>query len=83
MENGVVVFHDPVPLPDGTPVLVEAVSPGSAAFWENCSLEELARRQHVSPPLSDEEMLGGWPQDEIADGLEEAVKSWRELEKVQ
>jgi len=49
------------------------------------SLEELARRQGVSLPQPSEEMLGGWPEDELDDGFEDEVASWRkrELEQTQ
>jgi hypothetical protein len=80
IENGVVVFPEPVPLPNGTAVRVEAVGPHAADFWESCSLDELARRQGVSVPRSIQEVLGGWPEDEINDGFEKAVASWRERE---
>jgi len=45
----------------------------------------LARRQGVSVLESPEEMLGGWPDDELDDGFENVVASWREreLERVQ
>jgi hypothetical protein len=71
--------------PDGTQVSVEAVVPPGVDFWESCSLEELARRQGVSLPQPSEEMLGGWPEDELDDGFEDEVASWRkrELEQTQ
>jgi hypothetical protein len=85
IENGVVVFAEPVPLAAGTEVRVEAVAPPGADFWESCSLEQLTRRQRVSARESPEEMLGGWPDDELDDGFENVVASWRkrELEQVQ
>jgi hypothetical protein len=80
IENGVVVFTEPVPLTTGTEVRVEAVAPPAADFWESCSLDELACRQRVSVFESPEEMLGGWPDDELDDEFENAVASWRERE---
>jgi hypothetical protein len=80
IENGVVVFPEPVPLPNGTAVRVEALVAGVADFWRSCSLDELARQQGVSVPRSTEEMLGGWPDDELDDGFEDVVSSWRESE---
>ena len=80
IENGVVVFGEPVPLPNGTPVRVEAVPGATAGFWECLSLEELARRQRVRQAESAEEVLGGWPADELEDGFEAAVRSWRQSE---
>jgi hypothetical protein len=79
IENGVVVFRQPVPLPNGTEVRVEPV-PAPGSFWESCSLEELALRQGVSQPGLADEMLGGWPTEELDDGFETAVASWRERE---
>ncbi len=52
MENGVVVFGNPVPLPDGTAVQVQAIGPSPGGFWESCSLAELAERQGVAVPDS-------------------------------
>ncbi len=80
VENGVVIFREPVPLPNGTAVRVEAVVPQPPDFWESSSLDELARCQGLSVPSSIEEMLGGWPDDEINDGFENVVVSWREHE---
>jgi hypothetical protein len=80
IENGVVVFAEPVPLTAGTEVRVEAVALPTADFWESCSLDELARRQRVSALESLEEMLGGWPDDELDDGFENVVAAWRERE---
>ncbi len=83
IENGVVVFREPVPLPNGTPVRVEPVRPATAEFWESCALDELTLRQGVGRPTSVEEMVGGWPDDEIDDGFEKAVAAWREHELAQ
>jgi hypothetical protein len=80
VENGVVVFAEPLPLAAGTEVRVEAVAPPAADFWESCSLDELARRQGVSLDSPPEEVLGGWPDDELDDGFENEVASWRERE---
>jgi hypothetical protein len=80
MENGVVVFREPVPLANGTAVTVEPVATSIADFWESCSVDELARRQGVPVPTASDEMLGGWPEDELDDGFENVVASWRERE---
>jgi hypothetical protein len=80
IENGVVVFIEPVPLANGTAVRVEAIAPPGMDFWESCSLNELARRQGVAVPRSTKEMLGGWPEDELEDGFEDVVGSWRTSE---
>ncbi|HQU44590.1 MAG TPA: hypothetical protein PK867_17355 [Pirellulales bacterium] len=58
VENGGVVFQNPLPLPDGTPVRVESLAvPG---FWESPSIDDLARQQGVPALSTLEELLGGW-----------------------
>ena len=79
IEKGMVVFDQPPPLPDGTPVLVEAMAP-VPEFWRPASLDELARRQGVSAAGSLEDLLGGWPADELNDEFEEEYLGWRERE---
>jgi hypothetical protein len=80
IENGVVVFREPVPLPNGTKVRVEPLVIPSTSFWESCSLAELAVRQGIALPRSPEEMFGGWPDDELDDGFENTIHAWRERE---
>lgn len=76
IEKGMVVVDEPLPLPDGTPVLVEPIAtPGD--FWQAYSLDELARRQGVSAPTTVEDLLGGWPAEERDDDFEQAFRSWR------
>ena len=48
VEKGMVVLDQPLPLPDGTPVLVEPIPIASGVFWQSFSLDELAQRQGVS-----------------------------------
>jgi hypothetical protein len=79
IENGIVVFDEPISLPDGTEVRVE-VAPSTPGFWQSCSLEELACRQGVLPPKDEEELLGGWPAEERNDGFEDALTRWRQAE---
>ena len=43
IHEGVVVFSQPVPLPEGTRVRVEP----SSGFWQNKSLDELALEQPI------------------------------------
>src|SRR5262245_54725523 len=38
-------------------------------FWRRISLEELARQQGVQPVERIEDLLGGWPEDQIDDGF--------------
>jgi hypothetical protein len=78
IEKGMVVLDRPLPLPDGTPVRVEPIAP--ADFWRSVSLDELANRQGVSEPGLVEDLLGGWPADELNDEFEGAFRRWREGE---
>ena len=52
------------------------VIPGE--FWSGPNLEELARSQNVRPVKQLEQILGGWPEDELQDGFEEELARWRE-----
>ncbi len=78
IENGVVVFREPVPLPNGTAVRVEATELQPADFWESCSLDELVRCQGVGAPEATDDVQGGWPTDELDDGFENVVRLGRE-----
>ncbi|HYO12308.1 MAG TPA: hypothetical protein VE685_03820 [Thermoanaerobaculia bacterium] len=49
-------------------------------FWERRSVEELARLQGTGPVESIEDLMGGWPPEEVDDGFEEAVLRWRRSE---
>ncbi len=79
IEKGMVVLDQPLPLPDGTQVRVEAMAP-VPHFWQSASLDELARRQGVSAAGSLEDLLGGWPADELNYEFEEFYLGWRERE---
>ena len=81
IEKGMVVLDQPLPLPDGTPVRVEAISPVASDFWRSYSLDELARRQKTPALWSVEELLGGWPKDELHDDFEESFHDWRQRER--
>lgn len=52
------------------------VIPGE--FWSGPSLEELARMQNVRPVERLEEVVGGWPTEELQDGFEEELVRWRQ-----
>jgi hypothetical protein len=52
--------------------------PPITEFWRRASLEDLARRQGVRPVEHLEELLGGWPEDEVNDGFEVALEHWRQ-----
>lgn len=80
IQNGVVVFNEPVSLPNGTPVRVEAIGSAPVDFWKGATLEELATQQGVVAPNADEDAGGGWPEDELADGFENEVVRWRRRE---
>jgi hypothetical protein len=80
IEKGLVVLDQPLPLPDGTPVRVEAIAPVDTDFWQSSSLDELAKRQGVPAPGSVEDLLGGWPVDELHDDFEKTFLGWRQRE---
>jgi hypothetical protein len=80
VEKGVVIFDEPVPLPDGTPVLIEPLAPQLADFWQSHSLSDLAHRQGVQLPQSVDDLLGGWPVDEMDDDFDQAFREWRQSE---
>jgi len=80
IENGVVVFSEPVSLPNGTPVRVEAIASAPIDFWKGATLEELALQQGVAAPNVDDDVGGGWPEDELDDGFEDEVVRWRRRE---
>jgi hypothetical protein len=75
----------PADWPDGTEVEIHPLGQSTSGvstpvpndFWQSFSLEELARQQGVSGPRSLEEVLGGWPTDELNDDFEEAFPGWR------
>jgi hypothetical protein len=51
------------------------VIPGG--FWSGPTLEELAETQNVRPVERLEQVLGGWPKEELQDGFEEELARWR------
>jgi hypothetical protein len=80
IENGMIVFNEPVSLPDGTDVRVEPVNAPMGDFWHPLSLDELAEQQGVKPIESLDDLAGGWPESELNDGFEDAVVQWRRQE---
>src|SRR4051794_35022822 len=52
------------------------VIPGE--FWSGPTLEELARMQNVRPVERLEEVIGGWPAEELQDGFEKELARWRQ-----
>ena len=77
--NGVAVFKGAERPAEGTEVEIRPVavpSNGSGAS----ALDELAQQQGVAGGASFDELLGGWPAGEEADGFEDAVARWRNEE---
>lgn len=60
---------------DNSPRSEDALSANE--FWQHTSFEELARQQGVRPVRRFEDLAGGWPEDQINDGFEEALERWR------
>ncbi len=64
IERGMVVFNKPVPLPDGTRVIVEAVATPRTAntfaddFWHEPTVEELMAEQGISAVKSWDQIVG-------------------------
>jgi hypothetical protein len=70
VENGMVVLDEPLPFPDGTPVRAEPIAFPSASLWQCLSLDNLAKQQAVGTARSMDDLLGGWPADEVDDDSE-------------
>jgi hypothetical protein len=54
------------------------IEPAVAEFWQAASFEELARQQGVRPVERLEDLLGGWPEEDVNDGFEGALEHWRQ-----
>jgi hypothetical protein len=54
------------------------IEPTLTDFWQGASLEDLARQQGVRPVERLEDLLGGWPEDEVNDGFEIVLERWRQ-----
>jgi hypothetical protein len=54
------------------------IEPPLAEFWQRASFEDFARQQGVRPVEHLEELLGGWPEDDVNDGFEAALERWRQ-----
>lgn len=46
-------------------------------FWSSPTLEDLAKMQNVRPVERLEDVMGGWPVEELQDGFEEELARWR------
>jgi hypothetical protein len=53
------------------------------SFWESVSLDDLAKQQGVAIPRCIDDLLGGWPADELDDEFGETLRRWRESESRQ
>jgi len=47
-------------------------------FFRHESFESLARAQGKRPATRLEDFQGGWPEDQLDDGFEEALLAWRQ-----
>lgn len=57
---------------------LDDIEPRANELWrQHTSLEDLARQQGVRPVTRLEDLAGGWPEDQIDDGFEEALERWR------
>ncbi|MFL6195406.1 MAG: hypothetical protein ACJ75H_14610 [Thermoanaerobaculia bacterium] len=64
-------------MPVRKPILIESPAPQYPSFWHRPSIDELMRQQGTRPVECIDDLLGGWPEDQIDDGFEEALKEWR------
>lgn len=64
----------------GVITLIPESSPQANDFWESRTAAEHAAAQGVKPVESLDEICGGWPEDELDDGFEVAVRQWRDAE---
>ena len=81
----------PIPeLPELTPLVGKTVEiivledaeqtaprPAESDFWRSPSLEEVTAVRGKKPPVDFDQLKGGWPEEEVNDGFEEAVDRWR------
>jgi hypothetical protein len=76
IKNGVAVLDDAAHLPDGTIVRVE-VERLNSEFWQNRSVEELAREQGVMPCSDPADLAGDWPPEDSVDDFLALIKRSR------
>ena len=84
VQNGMIVLTNGVRLPEGTLVKISvergattAGREGGGSFFCSATIDELAAAQGVASPVSFDELLGGWPEEEGDLAFEDAVASWR------
>jgi hypothetical protein len=75
IKNGVAVLDEPAHLPDGTPVVIQAMN--TFGFSENLSVPELADRQRVRPVENLDDLVGDWPPEDRLDDFLSAVREAR------
>jgi hypothetical protein len=46
-------------------------------FYRHQSFEQLVQEQGIQPATRLSDYQGGWPEDQLEDGFEEAVIEWR------
>jgi hypothetical protein len=66
IRNGVAILDTPAALPDGTPVRIE-VDRAPSAFWQNKTIEELAREQSIATVTEPSQLAGDWPPEDSID----------------
>jgi hypothetical protein len=76
IKNGMAVLDEAAHLPDGTLVRVE-VERINSEFWQNKSVEELAREQGVMPCTDPGDLAGDWPAEESVDEFLALIKRSR------
>jgi hypothetical protein len=77
VKNGVVVPE--APLPEGAEVEIRLRETAALddGFWQGVTFDQQAAAQGITKPCSFDDLLGGWPEDEMDDHFEEAVAQWR------
>jgi hypothetical protein len=78
IKNGVAVLDSPLNLPDGTPVQVLVEQGTGSEFWQNRTIEELAREQGIDRPQNLAELHLDWPADESVDDFLALVREVRQ-----
>jgi hypothetical protein len=76
IKNGVAILDSRVELPDGTRVRVE-VEKADSDFWENKTIDDLARQQGVDHPQKLTDLRFDWPDDESIDDFLNLVREVR------
>jgi hypothetical protein len=75
--NGVVVFDGAERPADGTQVEIHPVASAGQNGSRQPTVDDIALQQGVTSPARFDQLVGGWPEGEQADGFEDAVARWR------